>query len=192
MAMLRGTKRVFFPCLSAVLLGIVPLPSNAAGPADYELLMQQKSDGRVFDEKPWVEMEALLPRPPEPSGLVTIDVGPVSNNKFEIDEMSVTFGTDEVVRYTLVVTSSSGVRNVSYEGMRCSTGERRLYAFGRSDGSWAKARNDAWIRIQENKLNRHHAALYKDYFCSAGGSVMDTVEARRVLRSGNPAAVNRP
>ena len=59
----------------------------AAGPADYELLMQQKSDGRVFDEKPWVEMEALLPRPPEPSGLVTIDVGPVSNNKFEIDEM---------------------------------------------------------------------------------------------------------
>ncbi|MDQ5906503.1 MAG: hypothetical protein QG590_985, partial [Pseudomonadota bacterium] len=36
MAMLRGTKRVFFPCLAAVLLGIVPLHTNAAGHADYE------------------------------------------------------------------------------------------------------------------------------------------------------------
>jgi CNP1-like family len=190
MGMLRGTRRGFCSWLLVVLW--ISLPSFAAGPADYELMIQQKNSGITFEEKPWIEMEALLPRPPEQSSLVLINVGPVSNNKFEIDEMSVTYGADEVIRYTLVVTSSSGVRNVSYEGMRCSTGERRLYAFGRSDGGWAKARNDAWVRIQENKLNRHHAALYKEYFCTTGGSVMDTVEARRVLRSGNPAAVNRP
>lgn len=191
MAMLLAIRRNVIALL-VMTLAVVPMLSLAAGPADYELLMQNKNDGRAFEEKPWVEMEALLPRPPEQAGLVAIDVGSVSNNKFEIDEASVTLGSDEVIRYTLVVTSSSGARNVSYEGIRCSTGERRLYAFGRSDGSWTKARNDAWLRIQENKLNRHHAALYKDYFCTPGGSVMDSTEARRVLRTGNPAAVNRP
>ena len=35
------------------------------------------------------------------------------------------------LRFTLVIVSPSGARNVSYEGMNCSTGERRLYAFGR-------------------------------------------------------------
>lgn len=193
MVMPKGTsRRLSVSRMAAAWMASVSFVCTAAGPADYELLMQSKNDGRAFEEKTWAEMEHLLPPPPKPASLVMIDIGPQAGNKFEVDEESVIYGADEVVRYTLVVTSPQGARNVSFEGMRCATGERRLYAFGRADGGWAKARSDAWVRISENKLNRHHAALFKDYFCTSGGSVMDTAEARRVLRSGNPAAANRP
>ena len=57
-----------------------------------------------------------------------------------VDEASVHYGSDDVIRYTMVIVSPSGARNVTFEGMRCETGERRLYAFGRADGSWSRAK----------------------------------------------------
>ncbi|MFA7293079.1 MAG: CNP1-like family protein [Rhodocyclaceae bacterium] len=173
-----------------LLLAALPALALAKGPDDYELFQTLKSDSD-FEQKPWVEVQQQLPPPPDSSSLVPIDVSTLTSNKFAIDERSVTFGGDEVIRYTLVVTSPGGAQNISYEGIRCATGERRLYAFGRADGTWSKARNNAWVRITENNLNRHHAALFRDYFCTTGGSVSDTAGARAVLAHGNPAAKNQ-
>lgn len=170
---------------------ILPVAAEAKGPADYELFLQMKGFDDSFEAKPWSEVEHQLPPAPSAANLIPIDVGPLSGNQFFIDEQSVSYGNDEVIRYTLVVTSPNGARNVSFEGMRCATAERRLYAFGRSDGTWSKARGNAWARIQENNLNRQHAALFRDYFCTPGNSVMDTASARRVLPKGNPSAVER-
>lgn len=183
-----------FVCRFAVFLCVLAqsLLAGAAGPADYELLLKSKGFEGDFEEKPWAEVEHQLPPSPNPANLIQIDVGALTSNQFFVDEQSVSFGSDDVVRYTLVVTTSGGAKNVSYEGMRCATTERRLYAFGRSDGSWSKAKNNAWVRIQENNLNRQHAALFRDYFCTPGGSVMDTAGARRVLPKGNPAATMSP
>jgi hypothetical protein len=167
------------------------LPAEAAGPADYELLLEKKSEGLNFEDTPWKEIEAVLPLAPSEDNLRPIDVNQLSSNLFFVDEASVAYGSDDVIRYTMVVLSPSGARNVSFEGMRCETGERRLYAFLRSDGSWSRARNSAWARIEGSKVNRQHAALYRDYFCTTGGMVVNTEQARRALRYGNPAAVNR-
>lgn len=166
-------------------------PAAAKGPADYELLLEKKAEGLTFDDSPWKEIEAALPPPPKDEDLRSIEVNQLSDNRFFVDEASVAYGADAVIRYTMMVVSPSGAKNVSFEGMRCETAERRLYAFLRSDGSWSKARNSAWGRIEGGKLNRQHAALYRDYFCTVGGTVMDTEQARRVLRHGNPAALNR-
>lgn len=174
-----------------LLAGGISLPLLAAGPEDYELLSRTLSDGRTLEEKAWVEIEPDLPASPDVSSLVRIDVGSTSSNRFEIDASSVTVAADEVIRYIIVITSPGGARNVSFEGMRCATAERRLYALGRADGSWAKARTSRWQPILENSLNRHHAALFRDYFCTTGGSVSNTAEARRVLATGNPAATVR-
>lgn len=164
----------------------------AKGPDDYELFLELKSGGATFEEKAWVEVEASLPKPPREEDLLQIDVGPTSDNRFYVDEASVAYGSDGVIRYTMVILSPSGARNVSFEGMRCDTGERRLYAFGRRDGGWSKARNGNWARIEGgSSRNRYHAALFASYFCSSGGSVTTTDEARRVLRYGNPAASTR-
>lgn len=173
---------------ASLALGVVPV--FASGPADYELLMQKKSEGAVFDDRPWVELEAALPKAPLKENLVEIDAGPTSTNHYLVDESSVAYGGDGVIRYTMLVVSPSGVRNVSYEGMRCETGEHRMYAFGRTDGSWSQARRNAWVKIDAAR-NRHQAVLFRDYFCAAGGAVGDTESAKRVLRYGNPAAVAR-
>lgn len=180
--------------VSLVLAASVPVQvAHATGPEDYEITRKAIMGGREsnFEEKAWTEAAFELPPAPEAKHLIPIDVSSLTDNKFAIDEQSVVVGSDEVIRYTLVVTSSGGARNVSYEGIRCSTAERRLYAFGRADGSWSKARSSQWVRIAENNLNRHHAALFRDYFCTTGGTVFDTESARRVLPRGNPAAVVR-
>lgn len=176
--------------LLALLLGVI-LPAGAAGPDDYQMLTKSIRSSEDFEDKPWVEIEPDFPPAPEAGRLIAIAVGTLTENRFEVDEASVTVGSDGVIRFTLVVTSPGGARNVSYEGMRCETAERRLYALGRKDGSWAKARNAQWVKIAENSLNRHHAALYRDYFCASGGSVSTTAEARRILPKGNPAVLIR-
>lgn len=174
-------------CVAVGVIALFSLGAAAKGPEDYELMMKYKSEG-ASEEKIWSEGGHQLPPLPDPAHLVSIDVSADTNNKFAVDEQSVVYGDDEVIRYTLVVTSPTGSRNVSYEGMRCATAERRVYAFVGSSGRWSQPRKSVWVRIEENSLNRHHAALFREYFCTTGGSVLSTAEAKRALSSGNSAA----
>ncbi len=120
------------------------------------------------DSKEWKELEALLPVAPQPSDLVSFYVSPTTSYRFSIDRKSISAGADGVVRYTLVSVSDQGVRNISYEGIRCETREKKIYAFGRTDGTWAKSRNSHWELISEANANRQHAALIKDVVCPDG------------------------
>ncbi|MQY52263.1 CNP1-like family protein [Rhodocyclus gracilis] len=142
-----------------------------------------------YDVKVWEEIEAKLPAPPKDSSLIAFFVSASSANRFQVDGDSISVGADGVIRYTLVVTSASGVRNVSYEGIRCETAERRLYAFGRADGAWSKARGNMWVKIQNSSLNRQHAALFTEYFCPIGNPVADADEARKALLAGGHPSV---
>jgi hypothetical protein len=147
---------------------------------------------RDYDEKGWGEIETQLPAAPKADNLLPFFVSATTDNKFMVDRESISVAVDGVVRYTLVVVSSSGAQNVSYEGLRCASAERRLYAFGRSNATWSKARANQWLRIEESTLNRHHAALYWEYFCPNGVVVRDAEEARMALRSGgHPSVVRR-
>ena len=137
-----------------------------------------------FEEKPWVEIEVQLPAFPQIENLVAFKVGAASDTQFKIDSQSLSVGADAVIRYTLVVVSSAGAENISYEGMRCTTGERRFYAFGRSDGTWSKARNTQWMKIQGSS-NNHHVELFVNYFCSFGAPTLTSADdAVRALRNG--------
>lgn len=144
-----------------------------------------------YEAKRWEEIEAQIPVFPKAENLLPFYVSATTDNKFMIDRESISVGIDGVVRYTLVAVSVSGVQNVSYEGMRCASAERRPYAFGRSDRTWSKARGNQWVKIQESTANRQHAALYAEYFCPIGVTVRDAEEARTALRSGGHALVRR-
>jgi hypothetical protein len=144
-----------------------------------------------YEEKQWEEIEAQLPDFPKPENLDSFYVSATTDNKFMIDRDSISIGADGVIRYTLVVLSASGAQNVSYDGLRCATGERRLYAFGRADKKWSKARSNQWTKIRESTLNRHHAALYFEYFCPDGIIARDAEEARLALRSGGHPSKKR-
>jgi hypothetical protein len=141
-----------------------------------------------FEEKPWAEIEVQLPPFPEKENLIPFRVGAKAETKFLIDGNSLSVGADSVVRYTLLVISPSGAQSISYEGMRCATAERRLYAFGRSDKTWSKARGNQWGKIQGDS-NNHHVELFTNYFCTVGAAyVMNADDARRVLRYGAESA----
>ena len=169
------TIRNFFPAL------LLPAFALAAG-FDYD---------KDVDEKPWAEVEAQLPASPDKQDLIPFTVGSVKDVKYFIDAKSLSVGSDGVIRYTLVIVSSAGAQNVSFEGMRCNTAERRVYAFGRPDGTWSKARSNQWGRIQGSS-NNHNVELYANFFCSVGATEITSAEsARRALRSGGQSGIVR-
>ncbi|MFZ4535062.1 CNP1-like family protein [Propionivibrio sp.] len=145
-----------------------------------------------YEEKPWAEIEVQLPAFPEKADLIPFQVGAITDTKYLIDGNSLSVGSDGVLRYTLIVISSAGAQNISYEGLRCATAERRFYAFGRSDKTWSKARRNQWVKIQGDS-NNHHVELYANYFCSVGTALIKNADdARRALRYGGKPLAARP
>jgi hypothetical protein len=127
---------------------------------------------------------------PKDADLIEIQVSVTTTNRFFVDGATLKPGKDGVVRYVLVVKTSGGATNVTYEGIRCKTSEYRLYASGRADGSWALARLTAWRPIENKTINRQHAALNRDFFCPAGAPIASPEEGRDALRRGkHPAAL---
>ena len=150
------------------------------------------NDGFEEEEnKPWVEGEVQFPDFPELENLIPFRVGAVDDIQYAIDSKSLSVTNDGVVRFTLVVTSSAGAQSISYEGIRCGTGERRYYASGRSDKTWSNARNSQWVKIKAVS-NSHHLELFSNYFCVFGKSpVFSAEEAIRALRSGGNSRSSR-
>ena len=144
---------------------------------------ESESFDNEYEEKPWAEIEVQLPAFPAEGDLIPFKVGSNSETQYMIDGRSLSVGADKVIRYTLVVVSSSGARNISYEGMRCATVERRFYASGSADKTWLKARGGRWTRIAGNS-NNHHVELYNGYLCTLGVYIETAEEAIEILRSG--------
>ncbi|AOJ61554.1 hypothetical protein EGY31_29735 [Burkholderia multivorans] len=116
----------------------------------------------------WKENKVdTLPALPTPSDLLSFNVSQNTPLKFFVDAKSLAVGTDGIVRYTVVVTSPAGARNVNYEGIRCDTYEWRQYAGLNADhDGWDRTVENDWRRIENGELNAYHAALYQDYFCA--------------------------
>ena len=134
------------------------------------------------DEKEW---KVELPPFPEEANLLSFYVSPIQTQQFAIDEASLAVGTHEV-RYTLVATSSSGAKNISYEGIRCNGGKYRRYAIGRSDSTWYLSHRDEWLDIQYREANRPQASLVLNFFCqdkSIAGAPKDILFRMRNNRS---------
>ena len=133
-------------------------------------------------DKPWVEVAAQLPPYPKPENLIPFNVSSATRNRHFVDAASISVGADNVVRYTVVVEAAGGAKNVSFEGLRCESGERRLYAYGHPDGTWSKARNAGWENIKFRSLLSYQKALFEDHFCRDGIRVRDGKEAVQNLR----------
>ena len=114
----------------------------------------------------WQENALELPAYPDSADWLAVDVSHLATNRFYLDKKSLVVGSDGVTRYTLIVQTEGGAENVSYEGLRCATWEKRIYALGRSaTRTWQEARRSNWEHFREAKLNRIHAALAKELMC---------------------------
>ncbi|MHB9119567.1 MAG: CNP1-like family protein [Burkholderiales bacterium] len=145
------------------------------------------------DSKPWAEQQEQLPPYPQSENLLPFYVSATTDNRFFIDAPSISIGKDEVVRYTLVVKSSGGALNISFEGIRCGTEEYKIYAFARDDKTWAKVRDAQWKPIEYKERNRQQHVLYDDFFCPGGSIVDRPKEAIDALKQGfNPGNRAKP
>jgi hypothetical protein len=143
-------------------------------------------------EKPWVEAAVDLPAYPAEENLREFYVSAAASNKFYIDASTLAVGADGAVRYALVVKATGGATNVSFEGIHCKNRSWKHYATGRSDGAWVKspASRADWRPIENRPVNRHHAALSRDYFCPGGIPINSAEEGRNALRLGrHPNAI---
>ena len=141
--------------------------------------------GRVYEEeKPWVEGETELPAFPTAETMIPFTVGAVRDMTFKVDGATVSQGADGVIRFALEIQSAEGATNISYEGMRCTTAERRVYALGRTDKTWAKSKNDKWMPIKGSS-NNPYVELYSNFFCvSNSPAFRDADDIRLTLRNG--------
>ncbi len=136
----------------------------------------------------WKESPVQFPAAPQKDNLLPFYGSNANTMRFTIDAKSVSVENDGVIRYTLVITSKSGANNISYEGIRCSTYELKLYAFGQADGSWSPARRDSWDPIRDTGVNQQHISLVKDYFCDGSrpagnaAAIVDRIRYKRPLK----------
>jgi CNP1-like family len=147
---------------------------------DYDLDQEKKS---------WQELQAQIPAYPKPDNLLKFDAGASSANTFFVDAASVSVGDDGVVRYTLMVKTGGGATNVSFEGIRCETRELKVYAFGRPNSEWSRARDAKWRYIEAREINNHHLTLHREYFCPSRRSAAPLKQIVQTLKSGPPRRV---
>jgi hypothetical protein len=132
----------------------------------------------------WSEEQVVPPAFPRQGDLVELFAGTGASNRFFVDGRSLSVGKDGVVRYVLVVKTSGGATNVTFEGIRCKTGEQKVLALARSDGTWTPARIADWRRIEDKLANRHHAVLSRELFCPFASPIRTADEGRDALRRG--------
>ncbi len=123
--------------------------------------------------------KVLLPPYPKAKNLVSF-ASDVAGYQVLVDRTSISVGSDEVVRYALVLKTSGGASNVSYEGLRCGAQDRIAYAYGRDDGSWVRSRRPEFQLIPAHSNRRYYRELMEGVFCERrmiAGTALDMARA---------------
>lgn len=139
------------------------------------------------NSKSWKEVAAQLPAAPLPANLIEIKLDSSTRNSLFIDAASLSVGDDDVIRYTAIIRTPSGAQNVSFEGLRCDNGERKLYAFGRTTGAdagtWSRNRFAKWEPIKARLAGGYHRELFFHYLCTDNAK-RDVPTLLRLLKTG--------
>ncbi len=121
-----------------------------------------------FEEgEPWKEDNVKIPPYPDDGDLMELQLDD-PNNRFTyyMDEESLTVSEEDyVVRYTLVIESKTGTRNIFYEGMRCNSLEYKTYAFGTGKGKFRPSRKPEWKSMLDSGYKKLRMDLMEFYLC---------------------------
>lgn len=125
-------------------------------------------DGTIdydFKAKKSVEQDIVFPPLPVSKNLVRLQF-PNATRKYYIDLKSVTVGKkDRIARYTVVVESLSGVRNLFYEAIRCSEKDYKTYAYSIGKQAFRKMNTVVWRPITETGIKQYRQILFDHFVC---------------------------
>ncbi|MCU7835823.1 MAG: CNP1-like family protein [gamma proteobacterium symbiont of Taylorina sp.] len=173
-----------------VLLTLFFLLINTLTFADiWEDLQEHEFQENDVEEYVWKEGDSQMPDYPKNLDLVEVS-GPAAyqNYQYLIDTKNLQLGTDGVVRYSLVIRSSSGADNVLYEGIRCNHKQIKTYAYGITDMNGRKkfvGRNAPnWKQVTSSGANGYGSIFIKNYFCSFNGKSLKRNEIIQNIKYG--------
>jgi hypothetical protein len=120
----------------------------------------------------WKEGDTQLPPFPEEKNLIEFQVDtPNPRFRYFIDANSLKVGEEDgVSRYSLVIRSTRGSENISFEGMHCEEKEYKTYAFGTTRGEWRQTRNPKWAKVRQSGYVRYRWTLWESYLCAPSGA----------------------
>ncbi len=142
-----------------------------------------------FDDSlvaPWKEQMGAIPAVSlQALTKLTIDHGPIGASLY-LDQDSIQMNKkDRMVRYWIAIKSGGRISSLNYEGLRCSTGEYRSYAYAspRNSTQIMPLKNSRWRSAKQGGTRDYHQELAKNYLCSNG--VPRTLEGIRASLGGN-------
>lgn len=142
-----------------------------------------------LDRVDWAEDAPPPPPSYETSALIELEMPRGSAIRMGIDPATLRINPDHsVVRYVVVARGPSAV-NASYEGIRCSTAEYRVYARQVQGDAWQPSSDDGWKPMlgQSGTLVRHPLQLARGGLCDGPAVRASVADMVRALRSGNEA-----
>lgn len=137
----------------------------------------------MVDGSDWKEGEVPPPPAFDAAKLLRFDVSSGSTLVYGVDPATLSIGKDGIVRYVLVASSSTGARNVLYEGLRCSSGEFKTYARYLPEGSWAQVEKAEWRSMFGNMPSRHALQLARSGACNNSAPASSVGEIVRQLKN---------
>jgi hypothetical protein len=125
----------------------------------------------------WRETEAPPPPALKVQGAIPLEM-PGSSLRFGVQPDSISIGADGVVRYVVVATSATGAVNAIYEGLRCSSGDFKVYARLNPDSGWVPTKDSEWRSLHEQRASRHSLIIARTGACIGRGT---NVSAQRII-----------
>ncbi len=153
--------------------------SRCASVPDFDKRCEQRQSSWSPE---WQEAATRLPPPPREQDLVPIDAPSAADGyDYFIDRTSVSRGNDGVMRYTVVVVSRTGARNVFHEGLRCLTDQVRTYAYASREGPFRPSVDDTWRPMATRGVRGYQNYLANVIMCDRHGYAWDADKARDAL-----------
>lgn len=149
----------------------------------FTLISCEVARAQVYtDPIDWKEAEVPAPPAYDMAKLLGFDVARSSSLVFGVDPASVSISkSDGIVRYVMVASNSSGAKNALYEGLRCSTGEVKVYARAKPDGTWITVEKPEWQSVYDPAIPRHSLRFAQAGACQNAAPVTSVRELVRML-----------
>lgn len=130
--------------------------------------------------------ESKVPPPPafDVKRLLFVESPVASSLKFGIDPDTLVITPDGVVRYVMAALGPTGAQNVFYEGIRCNTGEYRVYARHNPESGWSTVADSEWRSIKGSAATRHALSFALSAVCTGAAPTSPVSAIVHALRTG--------
>ena len=123
----------------------------------------------------WKESEAPPPPPFQADRVLPLDMPRHITTRVGVDPQTLRITDDGIVRYVMVAGTPGSSVNASYEGIRCLTGEVKVYARYSSNGTWRSLPNADWKPLNGNQPSLHALVLARQGACDGRAATAGTV-----------------